>query len=88
MPLTREQIEAIKKEAENYKVAVDQTGKAATELWKARIDVAIAAGEATSIDDLVKPGDAVAWGNGSCPTNNGCPSTKLNPGDMGMPLKQ
>ncbi len=66
MKLSHEQIERIRKEAEQYKVAVEKAGNAAVELWKARINMAIAVGEAESIDDIIKPGDAVSWGDGNC----------------------
>ncbi len=84
MPLSKEQIERIKKEAVNYKSAVDQIGKASTELWKARIDMSIAAGGVESIDDLVKPGGAVAWGeihNGNCGCDHKMPT------DIGRPTR-
>ena len=65
MGLSREQIEDVRKEAERYKAATGQVGQAMTTLWQARIDVAIAAGEAETVDDLLKPPSAMMW-DGNC----------------------
>jgi len=75
MKLSREQIERIQKETESYKSAVEKAGNAAVELWKSRIDMTIALGEVESIDDIIEPGDVVAWGdtNGNCP----CPGRSI-----------
>lgn len=77
MKLTKEQIGAIQKEVQNYKTAASKMGQAAVELWQARIDVAIAAGQADSIDELLHPGGSVAWGNDNCKC-----STRPEIGDM------
>ena len=66
MGLSREQIEGVRKEAEVYKAATGQVGQAVVTLWQARIDMAIAAGEAETVDDLIAPPrDMAAW-NGAC----------------------
>ena len=66
MGLSREQIEGVRKEAEAYKAATGQVGQAMVTLWQARIDMAIAAGEAETVDDLIAPPrDMAAW-NGNC----------------------
>lgn len=66
MALTREQIEGVRKEAEAYKAATGQAGQAMITLWQARIDMAIAAGVAETVDDLIAPPrDMAAW-NGNC----------------------
>ena len=66
MKLSREQIERIQKEAERYKSAVEKAGNAGVELWKARIDMSIALGEADSIDDMLGPGKVASWGDNNC----------------------
>ena len=66
MGLSREQIEDVRKEAEKYKAATGQVGQAMVTLWQARIDMAIAAGEAETVDDLLKPPEVGLWDNGNC----------------------
>lgn len=66
MGLSRDQIEEVKKEAEKYKAATGQVGQALTTLWQARIDVAIAAGEAETVEDLLKPPEVALWDNKNC----------------------
>lgn len=76
MALSREQIENVRAEAEMYKAATSQVGKAMTTLWQARIDVAIAVGKAETVDDLLKPPSvAGTWGDDNC----GC-HARLEPG--------
>lgn len=71
MKLSREQVERVQSEAEAYKLAAKNLGKAATELWQARIDMSIAVGEADSLDDMIGPGKVASWTGGdncSCRT--------------------
>ena len=77
MKLTREQIGAIQKEVQAYKSVAAKFGQAAVELWQARIDVAIATGQADSLDDFLDPG-RVAWGNDNCK----CPGARSEIGDV------
>lgn len=75
MGLSREQIEDVRKEAEKYKAATGQVGQAMVTLWQARIDMAIAAGEAETVDEMIKPPEIASWGDGNC----GC-NARLEPG--------
>jgi hypothetical protein len=54
MRLTDDQIQVVRKEAERYKAAVTEAGKAQVALWQARIDVALAVGD-FDLSDLTSP---------------------------------
>ena len=60
--LTKEQLEAVRKEAANYRKAQRQAVEALGVLWNARLDLAINAGHIDSIEDaLVRPVPDVAF---------------------------
>jgi hypothetical protein len=54
MKLTRDQIEAVRREAEKYKGALADLSKAQVTLWETRIDMAIAVGD-FDLADLTSP---------------------------------
>jgi hypothetical protein len=57
------QISDVRREAEKFKKAAAGFGQAVVELWSARIDVAISAGDEEEIAELVKnPARALALG--------------------------
>lgn len=65
MPLSQEDLERIREEAERYKEAIVNTSNTAVELWHARIDMIMAAGGVESVDDIIARPEPF-WGNNNC----------------------
>lgn len=65
MPLSAEQIEAIKEGAERYKQHISELGRVGVSLWQTRIDMLIASGTAENVDAVIGQPQGF-WDNNNC----------------------
>lgn len=66
MPLTPQQIEAIKREADVQERALSELSKSAVTLWKSKLNMAIAVENIDTVSSLIEQGTVASWGDNNC----------------------